>query len=226
MPERWLTIAEAAMIENVHPRTIERRVKAGKIQTRRADDGQVQVLIEAPDAAAPTSEVINAVADQADKQVQLALVAGQALVKSAQEDARLARQDVARAWDEAYRARAGTRRAWAAVAVMAMGVCAAVGWVSHRVTGADATVQNLASELQMTQTASGEHAQEAEGLRVQLMASHERAARAEGELAAVTTAARTMPAPGAPQASVVSLRESPKPTTRPTLLEHIAGLFN
>ena len=38
MPDTWMTLAEAAAAIKVHPRTIERRIAAGKIQTRRADD--------------------------------------------------------------------------------------------------------------------------------------------------------------------------------------------
>ena len=49
MPDKWMTVAAAAATLNVHPRTIERRIAAGRIESRRTDDGQLQVLINAPD---------------------------------------------------------------------------------------------------------------------------------------------------------------------------------
>src|SRR5690242_18025266 len=48
MPDKWMTVAAAAATINVHPRTIERRIAAGRIESRRTDDGQLQVLINAP----------------------------------------------------------------------------------------------------------------------------------------------------------------------------------
>ena len=52
MPDKWMTIAAAAATLNVHPRTIERRIASNKIQSRRTDDGQQQVLIDVPDMPA------------------------------------------------------------------------------------------------------------------------------------------------------------------------------
>ena len=49
MPDKWMTVAAAAATLNVHPRTIERRIASAKIESRRTDDGQLQVQINAPD---------------------------------------------------------------------------------------------------------------------------------------------------------------------------------
>ena len=53
MPEQWMSVAEAAATMKVHPRTVERRLAAGKIESRRGADGQVQILVTVPDAPEP-----------------------------------------------------------------------------------------------------------------------------------------------------------------------------
>src|SRR5450432_4198370 len=82
MPDSWMTVAEAAATLKVHPRTIERRIASGKIQTRRADDGQVQMLISTPDmpdnAPNPAFETVR---ELAEDQVSLARGSASALVK-------------------------------------------------------------------------------------------------------------------------------------------------
>ncbi len=56
MAERWVSIAEAAATMRIHPRTVERRAAAGKVESRRNDDGQVQVSLNLPepDPSAPS----------------------------------------------------------------------------------------------------------------------------------------------------------------------------
>ena len=79
MPEQWLSVAEAAAAMKVHPRTIERRMVAGKIENRRNDDGQVQVLINLPEAPLPSepvsSEAFETVKELANQQVDIAATA-------------------------------------------------------------------------------------------------------------------------------------------------------
>ena len=41
MPDQWMTIAEAAAALRVHPRTVERRISANKIDTHLALSGSV-----------------------------------------------------------------------------------------------------------------------------------------------------------------------------------------
>ena len=101
MPDKWLTLAQAAATLKVHPRTVERQIKSGKLQSRRTEAGQMEVMIEVPEETLRHPEALAVVAGQAENQVQLALGATSALVKSAQEDARLARTETQRAWSEA-----------------------------------------------------------------------------------------------------------------------------
>ena len=61
MPDKWMTVAAAAATLNVHPRTIERRIASGKIESRRTDDGQLQVLINAPDDSSAGAEAFETV---------------------------------------------------------------------------------------------------------------------------------------------------------------------
>ena len=164
MSEQWLSIAAAAAHLNCHPRTIERRIAAGKIQTRRVDDGafgqQMQVLINLPDrpepepqpaaqAAGPTTspdfapEAFETVKELAQDQVSLATGSASALVKFAQDDAMRARDELTLARIEVARTRRDSKLAWSAVALMACAVCAAVGWTTHRITKTDEQLRSL-----------------------------------------------------------------------------------
>lgn len=209
MPEKWVSVAEAAASLKVHTRTIERHMKGGKIQSRRADDGQVQVLVDMPEESAPALDPLSVVAGQAENQVQLALGTTSAIVRTAQEDARLARQDAERAWDETRTARRGARLAWATMALSAAGVIGAVGWTSSKLTAVSLQLDQSGHDSQHLTDEVGHLSDERDRLRTELNLEHERRARAEGELAG--------------HLAVVA---GQKPTTRPArLLERIASLF-
>src|SRR3990170_1289630 len=143
MPDKWMTVAAAAASLNVHPRTIERRIASNKIESRRSDDGQLQVLIDVPDTAEPATDPFDTVRELAQDQVSLATGSAPALVRFAQDDAQRARTELSIARQDADSARRGARRAWAAVALVTITVCGAVGWVSHKVTRADADIRSL-----------------------------------------------------------------------------------
>ncbi len=104
MPEQWTSVAAAAAAMNVHPRTIERRLACGKIESRRGENGQVQVLVNLPDIAEPfNAGALVTVKELADRQVDIAAGSASALVRIAQEQAShaqsqllLARQDAGR----------------------------------------------------------------------------------------------------------------------------------
>src|SRR3954469_19615372 len=108
MPDKWMSVAAAEAPLNVHRRTIERRIASTKIESRRADDGQVQVLINAPDepsSAAGSTEAFETVKELAQDQVSLATGSASALVKFAQADADRARGELDIARHDAGRAR-------------------------------------------------------------------------------------------------------------------------
>jgi hypothetical protein len=197
MSERWVTVAEAAAALKVHPRTIERRIKSASLQSRRADAGQVEVLIDAPEAdSTPMSDPLSVVAGQADQQVQLALGATSALIKGAQEDARLARHDSERAWDETHLARRemqtarhGARLAWGLVALMGVAAGVAVAWTVATVTRAHADLEHTHTELRQLSDIAGQSTAERDRLRGDLEEAEIERAKAQGELTALRTAA-------------------------------------
>src|SRR5436309_9328071 len=134
MPDKWMTVAAAAATLNVHPRTIERRIASGKIESRRTDDGQLQVQINAPDDPPAGAEAFETVKELAQDQVSLATGSASALVKFAQDDAQRARHELDIVRQDAGRARHSASVAWISVGVMATVVCAAVGWTSYKLT--------------------------------------------------------------------------------------------
>ena len=147
MPDKWLTVAEAAAALKCHTRTIERRIASGKLQTRRADDGLLQVLLHVPDepdvgSPAP-DQAFETVRELADNQVSLVTGSASALVKFAQDDATRAREELDIIRQEAGRARRSALAAWIVVASLAVGVVIAVGWTASKITQANADVRQL-----------------------------------------------------------------------------------
>src|SRR5436189_2915035 len=151
MPDKWMTVAAAAATLNVHPRTIERRIASGKIESRRTDDGQLQVLINAPDDPPAGAEAFETVKELAQDQVSLATGSASALVKFAQADAERARHELDLVRHDAGRARQSAKLAWLAVSAMAAAVCIAVGWTTHRITRSDDDIRVLTQQAQAIQ---------------------------------------------------------------------------
>src|SRR5450432_3318924 len=144
MPDTWMTVAEAAASLKVHPRTIERRIAGEKIQSRRADDGQVQVLINTPDMpdnAADTA--METVRELAVDQVSLARGSATTIVKFAQDDANRAREELSIVRHDVGRARRSVLVAWCVVAGMGLATCIAVGWTAQKIARANADLQHL-----------------------------------------------------------------------------------
>jgi excisionase family DNA binding protein len=150
MPDKWMTVAAAAATLNVHPRTIERRIASGKIESRRTDDGQLQVLINAPDDPLAATEAFETVKELAQDQVSLATGSASALVKFAQDDAARARHELDIVRLDAGRARQSAKFAWLAVGAMAAAVCIAVGWTTHKLTRSDDDIRALTQQAQAT----------------------------------------------------------------------------
>ncbi|HEX4124485.1 MAG TPA: hypothetical protein VHY37_07140 [Tepidisphaeraceae bacterium] len=183
MGQQWVSVVEAAAAMKVHTRTIERHIKSAKLQTRRGDDGQVQVLVELPDEPDPAADALSVVAGQAENQVQLALGTTSAIVRSAQEDARLARLNADQAWEETYVARRGSRAAWTLVGVMVIGTIVAVGWCTSRLTRASVDVEQAQHVADSQHQEVEQLSDDKTHLQTQLSLEQQRRARAEGELA-------------------------------------------
>ena len=150
MPDKWMTVAAAAATINCHPRTIERRIASGKIESRRTDDGQLQVLINAPDDPPAGAEAFETVKELAQDQVSLATGSASALVKFAQDDAQRARHELDIIRQDAGRARDSAKTAWIAVSLMAVAVCAAVGWTTWKITRTTDDIRTLTQQAEAT----------------------------------------------------------------------------
>jgi hypothetical protein len=185
MPDKWTTIAEAATVLEVHPRTIERRIRSKRIQSRRTDDGQVQVMIELPEPVGQQSDALSVVADQAENQVQLAVSASSALIKQSQADAALARRDAERAWDETRRVRLGATWAWSMVALMVASSIVAVGWTTYALTKSSAEQTAATNQLRSMSDTVRQVSAERDVLQKQVSDARESAARADGEASAL-----------------------------------------
>lgn len=217
MPDKWMTVAAAAASLNVHPRTIERRIASNKIESRRTDDGQLQVLIDVPDTVEPGPDPLETVRELAQDQVSLATGSASALVKFAQDDAQRARTELSIARQDADGARRGARLAWAAVALMTLGVCGAVGWVSHKVTKADADIRSLADRAKLMETEAQQLLTERDRAQILARAAEVERAEAAGRLAAYVEQSEK-------QAEILAAQSDKRPTTSPsTLIQRIAG---
>ena len=214
MSDKWMSVAAAAASLNVHPRTIERRIASGRIQSRRGEDGQVQVLINAPDAApdnvAPQpppntvpNEALETVKELAQDQVSLATGSASALVRFAQDDALRARQELSVVRLGVTRARRDARFAWSAVALMGAAIIVAVGWTTQRLTRADADVRLINSRTAEMEIENQRLARERDDARSDAERAHLAQAQATGRLAGYIDQAL---APGK------------RPTTRPANL--------
>ena len=217
MPDKWMTVAAAAASLNVHPRTIERRIASNKIESRRSDDGQLQVLIDVPDTAEPATDPFDTVRELAQDQVSLATGSASALVKFAQDDAQRARTELSIARQDADSARRGARRAWAAVALMTITVCGAVGWVSHKVTKADADIRSLTERARLMENEAQQLLDERNKAQTLARSADVERAEAAGRLAAYVEQSEK-------QAEILAEQSDKRPTTKPTtLIQRIAG---
>ena len=213
MPETWMSVVEAAASLKVHTRTIERRIAAGKIQARRANDGLLQVLIavpESPDNAPdPAMETLR---ELADSQVSLVTGSASALVKFAQDDAANARHELERVRHEADRARRSSTMAWGAVATLGLGVCLAVGWTVQKITRANDDVRHLSNYAEQMEHQASQLRLDHESALSKIVSERD-AARHDAELAKLASAeASGRLAAYVEQAQLVARQT---PTTRP-----------
>jgi hypothetical protein len=160
MSDTWMSVAEAAAGLKCHTRTIERRIAGGKLQTRRNEQGILQVLIAAPDGSfapdnrsdmsdSPDSssfdqeQAFETVRELADNQVSLVAGSASAIVRLAQEESNRAREEVLLVRQDARRSRNYAVAAWMVVAAMGVGVVLAVGWTADKIARADERVRQL-----------------------------------------------------------------------------------
>jgi hypothetical protein len=219
MPEQWLSVAEAAASMKVHPRTIERRIAAGKIQTKKSDDGQggqggqVQVLVTVPDTVEPvSSEAFETVKTLANQQVDIAAGSASAIVRVAQEQAMRAENQLLLARQDAGRYRKEMQMAMGLVACILLMVILAVGWCTRTITNAQSDARRASDKAVLASDNAVKAVETAKSAQSALDEERERAntaiiakAKAEGELAAYKTEL----------SGVVQLTQK-KPTSQPS----------
>lgn len=222
MPEQWMNVAEAAAAMKVHPRTVERRIAAGKIESRRNEDGQVQILVTVPAAMTTMMEPVSngaltTVKELADRQVDIAAGSASALVRISQDQAVRAESQLALSRQDAGRYRREAQMALALVAIMLVLVMVAVGWCTHSITSAKAdarlAVDRAAQAAEMAKTAAAERDTERSRYDLAIVAQ----AKAEGELVAYKTELATV---------VEQTRRQSAPATQPVnLVARLAQVF-
>ena len=179
-------------------------------QVRQASEGTLHSP-DQPQGFDPNT--VLALADNAAEKAELAISAYQAL---------------ARATDTQFRhVRRSARAAWASVAVMAAGVAVAVGWTTHYLTKAQVEGSHLRQQVRQVTEEANYASAERNTLRTELTAAREQAARAEGQVTALSdTQARLEARAEARQAATTMasatstdtdpLPPATRPTTRPT----------
>jgi hypothetical protein len=199
MAYEWQSVEEAAVTLGVSTRTLHRRISKGEVETR-LENGRREVLVCLPD---PEPEVIQEeqveVTDMPstpprpshDVSNDTSIVLAQREIQFANEKVR--RTELALAafqhtstilQKEANRARISGRCAWAAVAVLSVGVYVAVGWTASKVTEFRTNNANLNSQLNQAAAVAETKTAEAEKYREERDEAKQAAARVEGELTA------------------------------------------
>ena len=137
MSEQWMSVAQAAASMQVHPRTIERRIVSQKIQSRRSEDGQVQVLVNMPDTVGQAHDTaMETVKELADRQVDIAAGSALALVRIAQDQAMRAESQLGVALADAGRSRREAQLSVGVAAALLILLMVVVGWSAHATTKA------------------------------------------------------------------------------------------
>src|SRR5215212_5349344 len=167
MAYAWQSVEEAAVTLGISTRTLHRRISKGEVETR-LEDGRREVLVcladeepeveeeqvvmgdppySAPQSAPPTPEASVAIV-LAQKEVALAnekVRRTELALAAFQHTSTLLQQ-------EANRTRVSARCAWAAVAVLSVGVYVAVGWTASKLTEFRITNGNLTQQLKSVET--------------------------------------------------------------------------
>lgn len=226
MPEQWATVAEAAAFLKVHPRTIERRIVSGKLDSRRADDGQVQVCIEVPEPVVfephQHDPALETVKELADRQVDIAAGSASAIVRIAQEAAERLNYDLALARTDLDVARRSGRKAWIATGVLAtllpIAVMAMLNWGVQSLAEERANVRVLTGQLNQTRHDLRTVQEQQVNVEQSLDGARLASARLEGEITAYKQRITEL--------SLEQQKAQAEPTTRPAgLVDRLAQLF-
>ena len=216
-----MSVAEAAATMKVHPRTVERRLAAGKIESRRGADGQVQILVTVPEPAEPvmSSQALDTVKELADRQVDIAAGSASALVRIAQEQASRAENQLVLARQDAGRYRKEAQMAAGLVAAMLVMVMVAVGWCTHSITAAKADAKLASDRANQAAQAAREAQTARDNERNKFDDAIIARAKAEGELAAYKTELSSV-------VEETKKQQEQRPATQPTnIVARLAAAF-
>jgi len=227
MPDKWMSVAEAATALRVHPRTIERRIAGGKIQSQRGDDGLLRVLVnlpDAPDNAPDGGAALETVRELANDQVTLATGSASAIVRFAQNDAQRAREELVLWRQDAGRARRSAVAAWCVVALLGTGACVAVGWTASKITQSNMEIAKAREDVrQLNERAAGVR-QEADKLKAEFDQQRHQFAEERERARQETNEARLASAEATGKLAVYMEQSAKRPTSRPaSLIQRIAS---
>lgn len=198
MAYAWQSVEEAAVTLGVSARTLHRRISKGEVETR-LEDGRREVLVCLPDpepqiAQAPEEMTDNVSADAPSSPTfdrSTAIILAEKEIAWANEKVR--RTELALAafqhtstllQQEASRTRVSARCAWAAVALLSVGMYVAVGWTASQVTAFRTNNANLTQQLNHATAAAEQKSVDLEKYRGERDQAKQAAARMEGELSA------------------------------------------
>ncbi len=207
MATAWQTLEEAALTLGISSRTLHRRIAKGEFQTR-LENGRREVLVSiaepqidgaqlgvgrgaanVSDAAADAVDVIGAGSGREGGELSADV---QSTMLMLHED-RIRRTDLAlMAYQQsvnvsainARQARISSRVAWGTAGALAAMLFVCVTWATHRVTKAQADMENLNGQVKQLSTAADMRQQEADRLRLDVEIARVASARTEGQLTA------------------------------------------
>jgi hypothetical protein len=220
MAYAWQSVEEAAVTLGVSTRTLHRRISKGEVETR-LENGRREVLVCLPDdepEVEAEQELVGepphpAASAPPTPEASMAIVLAQRDVALANEKVR--RTELALAafqhtstllQQEATRTRISARCAWAAVAVLSIGVYVAVGWTASKLTEFRILNANLSQQLKSTEQVAQARGQDVEKYRLDGEQARQAAAKMEGEL------------------SVTREKLAKRATTQPSFLEKLAKI--
>ena len=179
-------------------------------RVRQASEATIH-SVDPPPAFDPGT--VLALADNAAEKAELAISAYQALARSTDAQFRHVRRSA--------------RVAWSSVAVMAAAVAVAVGWTTHYLTKAHVEGTHLAERVRQTTIETDRLSAERDSLRSELAAAREQAARAEGQVTAMTAVTEPTPRQSSSRADEEADMPETQPTTRPaSFMERLTSLMN
>lgn len=205
MAYAWQSVEEAAVTLGVSTRTLHRRISKGEVETR-LENGRREVLVCLPDPEPELSDEPADIVEDDHEPVQqphpysaapeaTAIILAEKEIALANEKVR--RTELALAafqhtstilQNEANRTRLSARCAWAAVAVLSVGVYVAVGWTASKVTEFRTNNANLTQRLKAVSDVAEQKSDEVERFRGERDEARQAAARVEGELSATKSA--------------------------------------